>query len=63
MDEHRTYYIEWRKSEREKQISHINTYIWNLERWYGWTYSQGSDGDTDINNRLMDKGQGEEGEG
>ena len=22
------------KSEREKQILHINTYIWNLERWY-----------------------------
>ena len=22
------------KSEREKQISYINTYIWNLERWY-----------------------------
>ena len=23
------------KSEREKQISYINAYIWNLERWYG----------------------------
>ena len=22
------------KSEREKQISYINTHIWNLERWY-----------------------------
>ena len=22
------------KSEREKQISYINAYIWNLERWY-----------------------------
>ena len=22
------------KSEREKQISYINTYIWNLEEWY-----------------------------
>ena len=21
------------KSEREKQISYINTHIWNLERW------------------------------
>ena len=27
---------------------------WNLERWYWWTYLQGSDGDTDIENRLMD---------
>ena len=22
------------KSEREKQISYINTYIWKLEKWY-----------------------------
>ena len=22
------------KSEREEQISYINAYIWNLERWY-----------------------------
>jgi len=24
--------IEWSKSE--KQISNINTYMWNLEKWY-----------------------------
>ena len=34
VDEHRAYYTEQSKSEREKQISYINTYIWNLERWY-----------------------------
>ena len=22
------------KSEREKQISYIKTYMWNLEKWY-----------------------------
>ena len=33
------------------------------ERWYWWTYLQGSDGDADIENRLMDTGGGEEGEG
>ena len=22
------------KSEREKQISYINAYMWNLEKWY-----------------------------
>ena len=27
-------HTEWSKSEREKQISYINTYIWNLEKWY-----------------------------
>ena len=29
VDEPRAYYTEWSKSEREKQISSINTYIWN----------------------------------
>ena len=32
VDEPRTYYTEWSKSERETQISYINTYIYNLER-------------------------------
>ena len=44
--EPRACYTEWRKSEREKQISHINMYIWNLEKWYWWTYLQGSSRDT-----------------
>ena len=30
VDEPRTYYTEWSMSEREKQISYINMYIWNL---------------------------------
>ena len=24
----------WRRSEREKQISYMNAYLWNLEEWY-----------------------------
>ena len=32
VDELRAYYTEWSKSEVERQISYINTYIWNLER-------------------------------
>ena len=32
VDEPRAYHIEWGKSEREKQISYVNAYIWNLER-------------------------------
>ena len=28
VDEHRPCYIEWSKSEREKQISYINAYIY-----------------------------------
>ena len=35
----------WSKSEREKQIPYINTYIWNLERWYWWNCLQGSNRD------------------
>ena len=58
VDEPRAYYIEWSKSERGKQISYINTYVWNLERWYWWTYLEGSNWDTDIENRLMNLGVG-----
>ena len=47
-------------SKREKQISYINTYVWNIERQYRWTYLQGSSGDADIENRLVDTvGEGE----
>ena len=31
VDETRLYYTQWSKSEREKQISYINTDVWNLE--------------------------------
>ena len=63
VDEPRAYYTEWSKSERKKQISYIDTYIWNLEGWYWWICSQSSNGDSDTENRLMDKGGEEEGEG
>ena len=32
MDEPRACYTERSKSEREKQIFYINTYMWNLEK-------------------------------
>ena len=42
-------------SQKEKKwVSYINTYMWNLERWYWWTYLQGSNGDADIENKLVD---------
>ena len=41
VDEPRAYYTDWSKSERERQILYINTSMWNLERWYWWTYLQG----------------------
>ena len=54
VDEPRAYYTEWSKSEKDKQILYINAYIWNLERWYWWNYLQASNGDTDIEYRLVD---------
>ena len=50
LDEARVCYTEWNKSEREKQISHINTYMWNLEKRHWWTYLQGK-----IRVSVMDK--------
>ena len=53
VDEPRASHTEWSKSEREIQILYTNSYIWNLERWYQWSYMQGSKGDTGITNRLL----------
>ena len=47
-------YAEWSKSERERQISCVNTYIWSLERQYPQFYVQGSKQDSDIKNRLLE---------
>jgi len=52
VDEPRACYTEWSKSEREKQTWYIKASIWNLERWYWWTYLQGRNGETDIEKRL-----------
>ena len=54
VDETRAYYTQWSKSEREKKISYINAYIWNLERRYCWTYLQGNDGDSPWGHKESD---------
>ena len=56
--EPRAPYTEWSKSERERQIPCINAHVWNLERWYQWSYVQGSNGDRDIKDSV---GEGEGG--
>ena len=38
MDGLRDFHTEWSKSE--KQIMYINTYTWDLEKWYRWTRLQ-----------------------
>ena len=40
------------------QISYSNAYIQNVEKWYWRIYLQGSNGEADIENRLMDVGRG-----
>ena len=52
---------EWNKSERKKQILYINAYIWNLEKWYWWTYLQGRNTDVNVEDTLV--GTAGEGEG
>ena len=47
-------------SQKEKDKYCTLMPIQNLERWYQSIYLQGSNGETDIENRLMDKGRGEE---
>ena len=53
MDETRAYFTEWSKSGREKQLSFVNAYIWNLERGYWWNYLKGSSGDIDMENDVF----------
>ena len=54
VDGPRDCHTEWSKSEREKQILYINTYMWNLEKWYRWTGLQGRNRDTDVENKRKD---------
>ena len=49
-------------SQRNINIIYWHIYIWTLKRWYWWIYFQGISGETDIENRPMDMGGGEEGE-
>ena len=53
VNEPRTYYTERSESERERYI----LYIQKLEKWYLRIYLQGNNGETDIENRLMDVGR------
>ena len=53
---------EWSKWEREQQMSHINTYMRTLEKWWRWTYWKSRNGDADTDNKGMaTKGRGKGG--
>ena len=40
MDGPKDYHTKWSKSEKERQISYDIAYMWNLKKWYKWTYIQ-----------------------
>ena len=43
-------------SQKEKsKYRYISPYVWNLEKWYWWTYLQGRNSDEDMENRLIGK--------
>ena len=41
-------------SQKEENTYGISTYIWNLEKWYWWTYLQRRNGDADAENGFVD---------
>ena len=60
----RDYHTKWSKSDRERQITYDNTYMWNLKKRYKWTYLQNRNRLTDIGKILMaTKGERGGGEG
>ena len=61
VDGSRDCHTEWSKSEREKQISYINSYMWILEKWYRWTGLQVRNRETDVENKRMDTKGGKPG--
>ena len=58
MDEPRDYHIKSSKSDKERQISYDINYMWNLKKWYKWTYLQNRNRPTDIENKhTVTKGE------
>ena len=49
----RDYHTKWSMSNRERQISYDVAYMWNLKKWYNWTYLQNRNRVTDVENNLM----------
>ena len=47
----RDYYTKWRESEKERQRAYDITYMWNLKKWYKWTFIQ-TERLKDIENKL-----------
>ena len=46
--EARDCHTKWSKSEREKQILYIKSYVWNLDKWYWLIYLWGRNKDANV---------------
>ena len=53
MDGPRDCHTEWSKSDREGQILYDIAYMWNLKKWYRWTYLQNRNRVTDVKNKCI----------
>ena len=53
MDGPRDCHTKQSKLNRERQILHDITYMWNVKKWYKWTYLCNGNRVTDVENRLM----------
>ena len=61
MDGPADYHTKWSKSDRERQISYDIAYMWNLKKWYKWTYLQNRNRLTDLENELIVTKRGRQG--
>ena len=52
MDGPRDHHTEWSQSERGKQLLYINTYMWNLEKYYRGLICK-AEIETDVENKHM----------
>ena len=52
MDVPRDCHTEWSKSDRERQLYDI-AYMWNLKKWYKWTYLQNRNRLRDLESECM----------
>ena len=61
VDGSRVCYTKCIKLEIQKQVSDIKAYMWNLEKWYRWTYFQCRKRDADVGNRCVNRPSGSRG--
>ena len=53
MDGTKDYHAKWSKPDRERQLSHVITYMWNFKKRYKWTYLQNINRLTDKENEIV----------